>query len=492
VLDTFGTYGESFTSFRYSCIGFLNGDSIQDLTTGINIYSSATNASPVGSYVISIDSTTAANYDVMVQNGTLVITPAKLYLKAKDTSSVYGGSIATLATIATGFVNGETLADLQVAPVLQCQATSASQTGTYPITIGGALSSNYLIVMTDGVYTITKASLHIYAVDTSSIYGSAIAALQLSSAGLQNGEQLQNLDSVCKVTCNVTSASPVGLYEITLSGGADSNYEITLHNGLYQVTKSQLLVAATNDASEYGSEPILSPPTYIGFVNGDTESDLIVPSFTSTVANSSSDVGVYPINLSLAVSNNYELSYQLASLFLTKAPLLVTARDTAIVYGSNIVTNGVHVAGLKNDDNEAELFGTQIQCSTVATELSGPGSFTIVVPDLTADNYSIERKDGTLSILMSPKYVVDTAIDKYSMVISPNPASDQITLTASKYLIPGTLTVYSVAGQIMEQLEMTSYEKVIDIKHLPNGEYFAMIAVSTAVRSNIVRFLVAQ
>ena len=58
----------------------------------------------------------------------------------------------------SGFVNGDTAANLATPVSLTTTATTASPVGGYPITASGASGSNYTIAYVSGTLTIDKAT----------------------------------------------------------------------------------------------------------------------------------------------------------------------------------------------------------------------------------------------------------------------------------------------------------------------------------------------
>ena len=90
-----------------------------------------------------------------VTDGWQEITPAAITITADDKTGKYGKSLKTLTYTAGGsYVKGD---DLGV--VLSTKATTASDIGTYPITVAWNKNPNYTAVLTNGTYTITKAAV---------------------------------------------------------------------------------------------------------------------------------------------------------------------------------------------------------------------------------------------------------------------------------------------------------------------------------------------
>ena len=155
-------YGAPIPSFTYTLSGFAAGENamIAGVTGSPDLTTTATQSSGAGPYTISVAAGTlaAANYDFPnLVNGTFTITPAPLTITADDETTVYGAPLPELTASYSGFVNGETPADLTTPVALTTEATSGSPTGNYAIEAFGAISPNYQISFDAGTLTIDPA-----------------------------------------------------------------------------------------------------------------------------------------------------------------------------------------------------------------------------------------------------------------------------------------------------------------------------------------------
>ena len=83
-------YGKSNPSFGITYAGFVNGDTSAVLSGTLTFSTSATAASPVGSYSVQASGLTGSNYTISFIPGTLTVTPAPLTISVNNTSKVYG------------------------------------------------------------------------------------------------------------------------------------------------------------------------------------------------------------------------------------------------------------------------------------------------------------------------------------------------------------------------------------------------------------------
>jgi subtilisin-like proprotein convertase family protein len=150
-------YGATVPAFTASYSGLVNGDSPASLTTPVSLTSSATPASPAGSYTITATGAADANYNIGYVNGTLTIGSATLTVTANHQTKAYGAALPTLTASYAGFVNGDTTNSLTALATLATTATSTSDVGNYPITVTNAVSSNYAFIYVTNTLTVTNA-----------------------------------------------------------------------------------------------------------------------------------------------------------------------------------------------------------------------------------------------------------------------------------------------------------------------------------------------
>ena len=234
-------YGAANPTFTYTVSGLLNGDKVT-----VTPFTTATAQSPVGSYPISATVTGAAvaNYELVLNNATLTVTKAPLYIQAGNVHLTYGQTpTLPLAYTLHGFVNGDTQATATTgAPALTTTATSSTPVGFYPIGVGiGTLSApNYYFNTTYsgmGSVQIFKAQLYIQAKNVRVVQGhTPVLPLAYNLIGFVNGEtQATATTGQPSLTTTVTASSPPGFYPIAVGVGTLSapNYQIhTTYSGM--------------------------------------------------------------------------------------------------------------------------------------------------------------------------------------------------------------------------------------------------------------------
>ena len=106
------------------------------VVSGLVLSTTASSASPAGTYTITASGGTANNYTITDVNGTLTVGKVVLTITANNQSMTYGGTVPTLTATYTGLVNGDTSSIVTGLKPLTT-ATSASPAGTYTITASG-------------------------------------------------------------------------------------------------------------------------------------------------------------------------------------------------------------------------------------------------------------------------------------------------------------------------------------------------------------------
>ena len=125
---------------------------------------------------------------------------------------------------------------LEGTPEIKCEATTASPAGEYPIVIKQGSVTNDEVTYIGGTLTITKAPLTVTVEDVEREQGQKNPTFKLSYSGWKNGEKESVLTKKPIATTTATKDSPVGVYDIVVSGGEAQNYELIYVNGKLTVT----------------------------------------------------------------------------------------------------------------------------------------------------------------------------------------------------------------------------------------------------------------
>ena len=406
------TYGGTVPALTASYVGFVNSDNAASLTTPPTITTTVTASSPANSYPINISGAVDPNYTITYTAGTMTVGKAALTVTADNKTMPLGGPLPTLTISYSGFVNTDNAASLTAQPTATTMATAASGAGTYTITPGGGVSSNYTFSYVNGTLTVGTAVLTITANSAGSVYGAPLVAngtLTVSYSGFVNGDGPGNLTHLPTVTNTAVAGSAVGSYALIPSGAQSPNYTINYVNGAYDIIPAPLSISAVSQSMSYGSAVPALTASYSGFVNGDNASSLTTQPTLATTATSASPAGSYPITISGAVDPNYTITYTPGIIAIGKSILTITADSKAMPLGGPLPTLTVSYSGFVNGDNSSSLT-TQPSLTVPAGASSPAGSYTITVFGAVDPNYNFVYVPGIL------------AVGKALLTISVNPA----------------------------------------------------------------------
>jgi hypothetical protein len=404
------TAGAALPTLAGTVTGLVNGDTVG--TTVIVTYSTtATSSSPAGSYPITatVTGSSAANYQVIVNAGTLTISPASaqtLTVAANNASRVFSAANPTFTGTITGARNGDTFAES-----FSTTAATTSNVGSYPIVpaASGANLGNYNVSIIDGMLSVTAAStITTVTAPGSATYNSSVAltATVASTAGAPGGIVTfysgstalgtGTLNGSGVATLNTTTL-PVGTDSVTGTYAAAGNFS-TSTSPASSVTINQALQTITFPAAAsraYGSAPFAVTAT--SSAGSSYPVTITVTSGPATIAGgmvSLTSAGTVVLQATQAGNADYGPASATQSFQVTPAPLTISANNVARTYaGANPAFSGT-VTGAVGGDNFSESF------TTPATASSNVGPYPIVPAVTGAElaNYTVTAVNGTLTV----------------------------------------------------------------------------------------------
>ncbi len=350
-------YGAAPPTFAASYTGFVNDDTPASLTTLPTLTTTATDSSHVSGnpYAVNASGAVDSNYSISYVAGGLTVTPAPLVITADNQTKVYGAAVPALTASYTGFVNGDTSANLSTLPALTTTATSTSHVSATPYSVNasGAVDSDYTISYVAGGLTVTPAPLVITADNQTKAYGASLPTLTATYSGFVNGDTSASLSTQPAINTTATAHSDTGAYAITTSGAADPDYTMTYVAGSLTVMPATLTVSA-NDLTRPPGAP--NPPltyTLSGLVNGDTTSVVSGEPNLSTTATIISPDGQYPITVAVGTLSaaNYEFTTVDGTLTVSNgSPITISPTNLPVAtvgdaYGQQLTASGGSGAG---------------------------------------------------------------------------------------------------------------------------------------------------
>jgi len=374
-------YGQTNPALTVSYSGFINGDDASKLTSPAVAATTATTASGVGAYDITVSGAASNNYSLVFNKGTLTVTPAPLTVTANNKSKVYGTANPALTLSYSGFINGDGISSLATQPVAATAAATTSNVGTYAIVPANGVSANYSFNYLNGTLTITQA--------TRTLTFNALNQKTYGDADFNGNATASTGEAVIYTSSNTNVAAIVngkihivgaGMTNITATVAANSNYTSTpaIIQTLVVNKASQTIAFAAIPNQMKGSQYSLSSVTASsGLPVTLSSSDPVIAS-VSGFALTSNRLGRVSIMATQPGDNNYLPAAAVTQTFdvvdaagnevlIRKAvsPNGDGINDFLYIEGvnehpNNAVTiinrNGVKVFEIKNYDNSSKVF----------------------------------------------------------------------------------------------------------------------------------------
>ena len=217
------------------------------------------------------------------------------------------------------------------------------------------------------------------------------------------------LNGTPTLTCNATSESAPGTYTIKAEKGSVTNSSVVFYNGTLTITKAPLTITANSYTRKYGEANPKLEITYTGFKNNENNEDLKRDAQAVCEATPTSPVGTYPIVVSGALSDNYEITHVNGQLNVEKTPLQVTADNFTIKQGEEIPQLTFTYSGFVNEENEDVLDKKPtISCDAVVG--SAPGTYDIVLQGGEDNNYEFAYTNGVLTVINADAIIVKVGV----------------------------------------------------------------------------------
>ena len=360
-------------------------------------------------HTIEVSGATAANYEITHENGILTVNQALLTATAQADTIVYGESLPDFQYKLDGFVYNEDESVLTKLPVASSNASAKADAGTYQVSVEGGEADNYRFQYIPADFIVLKKAITGKVGTLNRIYGAANPTAKdvLSTvvySGLANDDQNPGEIAEATVVTTATTESATGIYDISLTETESQNYELEYLAGTLTIEKAPLQVIAQDVNVIYGN-PFDLTYKFEGFVNGDDESCLSEKPSIQSTAGERPGAGQYPISVSGGSAQNYEFSHTGASLNVSKATLLATAKSYTIQYGEPVPDLQILYSGFAyGEDSSALKVQPTVSCPAGQTPLAG--SYPITVSGGEADNYEFSYAAGSLTVNQAQQSIV--------------------------------------------------------------------------------------
>ena len=200
-----------------------------------------------GAGTTTVTATQAGNddYEAFSREFTLTVNKAQLTIIANDQSMTYGNLITSLGAKYYGFkYDEEPYGTLTTLPTIACSATNTSNVGTYNIVVSGAKAANYNITHINGTLTINKAPLTITAKSYTINQKDDLPEFEVTYDGFKNSQTSSVLTTLPTITCDATDSETAGVFDITPSGAAATNYSFSYVKGNLTIEENDNIIFA--------------------------------------------------------------------------------------------------------------------------------------------------------------------------------------------------------------------------------------------------------
>lgn len=466
--DKSRVYGVGNPAFSVSYSGFVNGDDASDIDTAPSASTTATILSDAGQYGIGLSAGTDNNYDIVPAGtqGILTIGKATLTVKADDKSRVYGTNNPTFSFTFSGFVNGDDALDIDTPPSASTTTTTLSDVGQYDIVLAGGTDNNYDMVPagTQGILTISKATLTVKADDKSRNFGEANPAFTLGYVGFVNGDDALDIDTPPTASTTAVSSSVPGAYDIDIAGGTDNNYEL-----VSDASKGRLTINKSPQSVTFDSivDKLLSdPPFLVNAASSSGLSVLLTASSDKVTINGNQITLVKPGRVAIRANQPGNVSYLAAapvenSFCINPLPPVITVdiSNPAAPILTSSSTSG----------NQWFLNGIAIEAATGTTHVVNvKGSYQVKA---TIDDCVSGLSEAKVFVVTGD---TDPAKSNSLATVYPNPAENRLSLRLSGFDPNARVHINFIdaQGRTIENLtEMGEKEILVEVGHYAAGIY---------------------
>ena len=293
-----------------------------------------------------------------------------------------------------------------------------ANTNGYIVTAEVVDTNTYYNAPTSGSLVVAKATITATADLQNRNFGDQNPALTIDYSGFENGETSSVLDTLPTASCSADANSPVGPYDIVLTGGSDNNYNFILVDGILNVDP----ISATG---------LFSITLPVNLVYDGTPKECAVAtsggptSFEITYdgdSNVPTDAGTYTV-VATVTDPNYNADFVMETMVISKAPQTITfpwlPNGTE---GGSATLTATSSSGLTVSYTSSDLNVATFSANTV--NFVGVGLVNITASQPGNRNYeAAEDVTITLSVL-SADTPWDTWADGYSLANGTNRAKN--------------------------------------------------------------------
>ncbi|GAT64010.1 MBG domain-containing protein [Paludibacter jiangxiensis] len=287
-------------------------------------------------------------------------------------------------------------------------STPPTNTGTYQVIATLVADDNYYGASSvPFAFSINQKNVTVTADHLSKTYGNDNPTLTATVNGAVEGGDAINYS----LATTAVKLSAVGDYPISVTLGSNPNYNITKTDNILTVSGKAASITANHLSKIYGD----NNPTLTAVVTGTVTGGDAVNYSLATTAVKLSDVGDYPVSITLGSNPNYNITKTDNTLTVNAKDVTITADHLSKAYGEdNPTLTSVITGAVQGGD------AVNYSLATTAVKLSGIGDYPISVTLGSNPNYNITKTENTLTV--TTKRISVTANAQSKMHGVPDPA----------------------------------------------------------------------
>jgi hypothetical protein len=415
--------------------GFVNGDTATSLTTAPTLSTTATAASHVGAYAITLSGAVDLDYSITYIDGTLTITPRPITVTADAQTKVYGAAdpAMTYQITSGNLVNGDGFSG-------SLTRAAGEDVGAYPIGQGSlSAGTNYTLTYVGNVLAITPATPKVTWSNPADITcGTALSSAQLDATASVPGTFTYTpvAGTILGAGGNqmlLVSFTPADSTDYTTSWATAHINVLIAQPAFSQLTPSQSITfgQTTNVSGTLAATSAIPPGEQVTISIGSASVTATISlggSFSATI--NTSALGVLSTPYTITYTYAGDANFQAAS-------------DASTTLTVNRATPTLHWP------NPAEIaYGTPLSSTQLDATASVPGTFTYT-PALGAVLNAGAGSNRMLSVSFTPTDRTDYTTATATATISVTRATPVLTVGAPGGTYDGTpfpATVAIVSG----------------------------------------------
>ena len=261
---------------------------------------------------------------------------------------------------------------------------------------------------------------------------------------------------------------------VTFTPTDQTNYNSASKMVQINVIKATLLVKADDKIITYGEAIPTFTYTISGFVNGESTSVVSGSPLLSSTATSSSNVGTYPINITVGtlVASNYSLTFTNGVLTIGKADQTISIAPIPNQYiGNSFNPGAVASSGLPVNYEVSPLTVAKVVGNTISVLGAGEATLTIT-------------QSGNINYNPATETVTFMAMDiKFSNFITPNGDGHNDTWSVpldAEFMAGADVTIYDSYGQqLFKTTGYGEWDGKYNSKVCATGEYYFVVKTTS-------------